>query len=87
MKMDWRPNAQCLRRYFLRRAVFFFAAFLVLDEGFLARVFLDFFFMAGLVLRRFAGLVAGLLVGLRTNLTRARTVFFLAVRLVLVVIG
>ncbi len=85
MKMDWRPTAQCLQGYYLR-AVFFFAAFLVLDEGFLARFFLDFFFIAELALTRFAGFVAGLLVGLRTNLARARTAFFLAARLVLVVI-
>ena len=84
MKMDWRPISQRLQGYF-RRAVFFFAAFFVLDEDFPARVFLDFFFIADLALTRFAGFVAGLLVGLRTNLARARTAF-LAARLVLVVI-
>ena len=84
MKMDWRPIAQCLQGYF-RRAVFFFAAFLVLDEDFPARVFLDFFFIVDSALTRFAGFVAGLLVGLRTNLARGRTAFFLAARLVLVV--
>ena len=86
MKMDWRPIAQCLQGYF-RRAGFFFAAFLVLGEGFLARVFLDFFFIADLALTRFAGFVARLLVGLRPNLTRARTVFFLTARVVLTVIA
>ena len=85
MKMDWRPIAQYLQGYF-RRAVFFFAAFLVLGEAFLAGVFLDFFFIADFALTRFVGFVAGLLVGLRSNLARARTAFFLATRLVLVAI-
>ena len=84
MKMDWRPIAQSLQGY-LRRELFFFATFLVLEEDFPEWVFLDFFFIADLALTRFAGFVAALLVGLRIDLARGRTAFFLAARLVVLV--